>query len=202
MTLKTRKVVIYDAARTNKYKIVLHWRQHVVYALKKHLPMDVLENGLNVVYANTRNIPALPHDMPLWKLEGHVGGYNQSDNFSCGPIALNRFAERLKKYSGGIVSEDGIATSVKTPEELEENNVTNAKDLFLLLLQKRDDAFTTMEERLAESNKQEIDKDKNPVYLEQVMGTPKHSIGTRDDVLFDTPEEADVKASIGKRRLQ
>jgi hypothetical protein len=34
------------------------------------------------------------------------------------------------------------------------------------------------------------------------MGTPKHSIGTRDDVLIDTPEEADVQPSTGKRRLQ
>ena len=197
VALKTRKVVIYDAARKESYSIVKHWRQHVIYALKKHLPSEVLPMGENVVYANASTMPVVPDKTPLWKLEGHVGGYYQNDNFTCGPNGVNRFASRLKSLSGGIVSDDGINAHVKTPEELEklgESNVTHVKHLFEFLLKRKHDVFIPMEDKMAEQTKQGDVKDNNQI------GTHIQSIREGDEGLFDTPENKGLKAlSLAKR---
>jgi hypothetical protein len=106
--LKTREVVIWDAARDRSYQIIEHWRSHVVHVLWMHLPDKVQEDAGNIVYAATKNLPQLKDGMPLRTLQGMEGGHVQKDNYSCGPIAINRFASTLKSLSDGIVLDDAV----------------------------------------------------------------------------------------------
>jgi hypothetical protein len=84
--------------------------------------------------------------MPLWTLKGMEGGYEQKDNFSCGPIALNRFASQLKSLSGDVALDESVNAFVRSPEELMETNVTNAKDLLEALIKRMHDLFNDSED--------------------------------------------------------
>jgi hypothetical protein len=93
-------------------------------------------------------------------VEGYVGPYAQSENYSCGPIAINRFAVLLKGLSDGNVLGDGIDELIKFMDS-DKENVANAKCLFQCLLEKRHDLFNKVDneeppmaespERMAES---------------------------------------------------
>ena len=75
--------------------------------------------------------------------------YTQMDVYSCGPIAINRFASLLKechelsKLGVGLECKDGVLLAmIKTPDELKENNPHNAAKLFKHLLQNMGNAVS------------------------------------------------------------
>ena len=69
------------------------------------------------------------------------GSYSQTDNHSCGPIAMNKFATELKKLyaaakpaarrSANDKVDASILEKVKSPEDLKDENCRNAADNFL-----------------------------------------------------------------------
>jgi hypothetical protein len=187
--LKTREVVIWDAARDMSYKIVEHWRNLVVHVLRMHQPDKVQEDAANIVYVAAKKPPQLKDGMPLWTLQGMEGGYVQKDNYSCGPIAINRFAAMLKSFSDGMV-DDAVDACVESPEELEDRNVANAKNLFEILLERKQDVFKDMEHGKEEEKKQ------------PAMGTPKRDRDNDDDDLIDTPDDTGVQHAARKKRLK
>jgi hypothetical protein len=150
-----RKVTIWDAAWNTSSIIVNEWRDHVISALRMHLPDMVAMDGMNVVEEKID----LPKDgMPLWIVEGFEGQYAQTDNYSCGPIAINRFAESLKSLSDGKVLGDGIDELAKFMDSADAN-VANAKRLFQRLLEKRHNVFKRVEDQMDTATNKVPDKE-------------------------------------------
>jgi hypothetical protein len=68
-----------------------------------------------------------------------VGVCKQEKDYSCGPIAMNRFAVLLKSFCGGNVQEEeGINDFIKNCSS-DDENVANAKCLFRYLLETKQD---------------------------------------------------------------
>jgi hypothetical protein len=104
----------------------------------------VAVNGRNIIYPSKKHLDLHKHDeMPLWTLQGVVGTYLQTDEYSCGALALNQFAKLLREMSNGTIVGDGIDQLLEFKDTGDEN-VANAKSLLLLLLEKRFDCFELM----------------------------------------------------------
>jgi hypothetical protein len=183
--LSTRHVEIWDAARVRKDAIARYWREHAVAAIRRHWPTEVEEEGSNVLYVKKKKDWQPRDGMPLWTLDAGEGYYKQVDCYTCGPIAINRFAEMLKELSGGTHLGDGIDEFVKfvdTPE----GNITNAKFLLKCLLEKKHDSFflpasaDETEGKTAESNDQMEAKP-------NIGSTPEHPRDSNAGPLEDTP---------------
>jgi hypothetical protein len=104
-----RKVMVWDFAETTSHKIAKDWRQHVLAAIKMHFPGEVAHDGHNVFYPSKRNQDLLKDEkMPLWTVQGVVTKYLQTDEYSCGALAINEFAKILRELSNGTILGDGI----------------------------------------------------------------------------------------------
>jgi hypothetical protein len=206
VNLETREVMIWDAARKSSYQIVKHWIWHVVNAIGRHRPHEVQKDGLNVVFdgKGTKNKDKPKDGMPLWKCKGFEKGYYQTDNYSCGPIAINRFAEILKSLSGDKVLGNRIDGFMTSADELKEYNYANAKSLFECLLETKEDFWKKEGEEKREENhtKNDMAGCDKATDTQPAMGTPKHDRDESTKDLVDTPEDAGPKRpkKLGKQR--
>jgi hypothetical protein len=74
--------------------------------------------------------------MPLWTVQGVVTKYLQTDDYSCGALAINQFAKILRELSNGTILGDGIDEFLDFKDTSDEN-IDNAKSLLLQLMEKR-----------------------------------------------------------------
>jgi hypothetical protein len=127
--------------RKKSYQIAKGWRKHVLAAIRMHHPDEVAEDGHNVIYPSRDNLKKLKAEkMPLWTVEGFVGKYLQTDEYTCAALAINRFAKILRELSNGTILGDGIDDFLVFKDTSDEN-VANAKSLLLQLMEKRFNCF-------------------------------------------------------------
>jgi hypothetical protein len=139
-----RKVMVWDFAQKQSHQSAKVWMKHVVAVIRMHRPKEVAVNGHNIIYPSKKQLDLHKHDeMPLWTVQGVVGTYLQTDEYSCGALAINQFAKLLRETSNGTILGDGIDQFLDFKDTSDEN-VANAKSLLLLLLEKRFDCFELM----------------------------------------------------------
>jgi hypothetical protein len=106
-----------------------------------HQPDELEDNGHNVFYPSEKNLKLHLHDKkPPWTVKGFVTTYRQTNDYSCGALAINCFAEIMKEKSNGAILGDGIDELLKFKDTSDEN-IANAKSLLLSLVDKRFDCF-------------------------------------------------------------
>ena len=146
INLLEREVMVWDAVPRQSHKIVSKWMEHVVMAIRMHRPKEVLKNAHNVFYPSKKNLQEREKYSPfLWKVRGFMGDYVQDDDYSCPALAINRFAEELRNLSNGTVLGDGIDEFLKFQKTSDEN-IENAKSLFIRLLETQFDCFQLMDD--------------------------------------------------------
>ena len=74
-----------------------------------------------------------------------MGDYVQDDDYSCAALAINRFAEELRNLSNGTVLGGGIDEFLKFKKTSDEN-IENAKSLFIRLVETQFDCFKLMDD--------------------------------------------------------
>jgi hypothetical protein len=74
-----------------------------------------------------------------------VGDYVQEDDYSCPALAINRFAEELRNLSNGTVLGGGLDELLKFKKTSDEN-IENAKSLFIRLVETQLDCFKLMDD--------------------------------------------------------
>jgi hypothetical protein len=214
LNLETREVMVWDAARKRSYKVVQYWKQHIDSIIRKHRPKELQTNGYNVVFESKsvkKEIGLIEEGMPMWKCKGFQGGYYQNDDYSCGPIAINRFAENLKRLSGDKVLGNGIDGLVKSVEKLGKENYSHGKRLFKCVLEEMDDFWKKERVEKREAKMQENDEvhtnnemagGNKQSDTQPAMGTPKHDRDNSTEELVDTPEDTQPKntKTLGKHR--
>jgi hypothetical protein len=182
--LEKEIVQVWDAAATLEQEIEEFWKVHAICALKIHVSDKVQKDELNIltntevrriekVYSG-KHTPFVKEDNATWIVHGMLSpeSYIQTDSYTCGPIAINRFASELKKIYDtlkcGQKSEDidaEIMDKVKTPDELKDMNSQNAAELFKLLLATKMDAFDLDKEGDGAKDHDDGGMD-NPIFME------------------------------------
>ena len=215
-----REVHIWDAAEANGNAMALYWRKHVEYILEQLKGDEVIRKDghlLNVI--SMKGFMKLSDQEkregveghPWWKVKGVVKrtGHKQKDEYTCGPIAINRFASLLLELStkkggaGRKVMDTDLLAKIHSPDKSKENNKRDAIALFSHLL------TTRWEEESPANNDRGCSTPKNsgPEITEEQPRTPRNGTGqqmspdngsgcTGDDVLLrdlvDTPEQPKV----------
>ena len=160
--LKELVILVWDAAAMSQQEIEESWKVHAIHQLKMHVPEMVQEDELNIL-TETEQRSINNNDWNKGEVTQFVkenyktitvrgimpkDGFQQMDVYSCGPIAINRFASLLKECHDssktGLRKEcnDSLLPLIKSPDELKENNHRNAAELFQHLLQNMGNAFS------------------------------------------------------------
>jgi hypothetical protein len=163
INLLEREVMVWDAVPRQSHKIVSTWMEHVVMAIRMHRPKEVLKNAPNVFHPSKKNLQEREKYSPfLWKVRGFMGDYVQDDDYSCAALAINRFAEELCNLSNGTVLGGGIDELLKFKKTSDEN-IENAKSLFIRLVETQFDCFKLMDDlgHNWEKPREESDKSDN-----------------------------------------
>jgi hypothetical protein len=157
-------VQVWDADAESVYDVEYYWKVHAIRALKMHFLETVQEDELNILTStelrgiekrnNGKHTPFVKGDNCTWRVEGmwSPASYKQSDIYSCGPIAINRFASELRTMYHALehveqpvdINAD-LLDKIKSPDELKDNNSRNAAELFEFLLNTKRDAFLIVE---------------------------------------------------------
>ena len=130
-------------------------------------------------------------------------GYHQMDDYSCGPIAINRFASLLKeihdssKDSVWWECDDGVLLAkIKTPDELKDNNSRNAAEIFKHLLKNKRNAFPVRDDIMDNGKGSKKSSDgtiNNPISLDDTPIQLVVEIIEDEDEYVTMDEEHDEK---------
>jgi hypothetical protein len=209
-----------------------YWKVHAIRALKIHQPDAVQKDEGNILTNfeltkskedNDGEVPSWDKEnsnFPLWTVKGlkfeHT--YCQMDNYSCGSIAINRFAMELKKLYDAKPSatrtvddkvDASILEKVLSPDDLKEKNCKNAAELFKHLLRTKQDAFspttTTIHEEETIGSLVSVPKEKstmNGVSMETPTTIQCDTEGAMKAGEKETNTKGESKATKKRKRCQ
>ena len=220
---KEHIVLIWDAAAESPREIERSWKIHAIRALKMHVPEMVREDELNI-FTETEQSATNFNDWIKAKktrlkkdnyktitVRGMyvADGHHQIDEYTCGSIAINRFASLLKeineslKPSLGDVGVDAVLLAkIKSPDELKGDNHHNAAVIFQYILENMGDALSYPDDGNEDRNhskKNNVGTKDNPINLDDTPIELFVEVGEDEDD-YKTADEGDDALADGSTK--
>ena len=222
---KEHIMLIWDAAAESLREIEESWKVHAICALKMHVPEMVREDELNIFTETEQSATNFNNWIKAKKkrlqkdnyktitVRGMyvADGHHQIDEYTCGSIAINRFASLLKeineslKPSLGDVGVDAVLlVRIKTPDELKGDNHSNAAGLFQYLLDNMGDALSYPDDDNEDHNlskKKSVGTKDNPINLDDTPIDLIVEVG-KDEDDYKTADEGDDAFADGSTKKE